>query len=175
MDKHTTYTTLAVSLFNQIPNRKNQHCTSIGITDDLASRLVNLSLTKLHAVAAKAERFLTVRIDKPILEQLLLDAANDSDNVELQDQFLYAYATNTMMREFFGMHTTEFCARRKLLGLAGKGQHRPQYCDEETEVLIWEQFQRLDHLEIRQRYLKVSEVTGQPLNIVWPAIQRHKV
>ncbi len=175
MDTPATYTALAASLFHQIPNEKNRHCPKIGMNDELASRLTSLSLSELRALTLKAERFLTIRIDKPVLEQILLEVANDDDNSELQDQFLYHYATNTMMREFFGMHTTEFCARRKLLGLAGKGQHRPQYCDEETEIRIWKQFQRFGHLDIRQRYLKVAEITGQPLNIVWPAIQRHKV
>ncbi len=175
MDTQGTYTALAVSLFQQIPSEGNQHCPKIGINGELASLLTSLTLSELHSVALKAERFLTVRIDKPVLEQALLEVASEDDNIELQDQFLYDYATNRMMREFFGMHTTEFSARRKIMGLAGKGQHRPQYCDEETEILIWKQFQRYDHLDIRQRYLKVAEVTGQPLNIVWPAIQRHEV
>lgn len=171
MDKLST--AIATTIFNEFHHTvRNYH--DIGIDDALATTLSKLTFAEVRTIASRANRFLTIHIDAESLEQLISHAANDRADSELQDRFLYNYATSAMMREFFGMHTTEFCNRRKILGLAGQGQHRPQYCNEETEIAIWTHFQANNDIEIRERYLKVSELTGQPLNIVYPAIKRNE-
>lgn len=173
MDKALTCAVFAASLLNIGTTNKSSFFT-IDISDELVSQLSQLSLTELQAVIKRSSRFMTITIDSPVLTTVLQEVANDGENAELQDQFIYHRATAKMMREFFGMHTTDFCARRKRLGLAHLGQHRPPVCDEENEVLFWREYQRLKHLEIRHRYLKIAENTGQPLNVIWPAIQRHE-
>lgn len=167
-------TAIATTLFGTVHLTGEHGHKDIGIDDELATRLSELTYSEVNTITSKANQFLTVRVDADSLERLIFDAKNKTEDNDLQDQFLYNYATSAMMREFFGMHTVEFCARRKALGLAGHGQHRPQHCNEETEVMIWNYYQSTEDLEIRKRYLKVSELTGQPLNIVYPAIKRHE-
>lgn len=174
METSSAYSELAVSLFNLIPSSKIRKDTALGITDELANRLSEITLSDIRCIASRADRFLSIRVDISALEQTLADLARHKKETALQDEYLCNQATYTMMRDLFGMHTTEFSSRRKLLGLAGKGQHRPQYCDEKTEIMIWKVWEQFGDLELRERYLKVAKTTGLPLNIIRPAIDRNK-
>jgi len=167
------YSALVQLILNSLPNLSTHDANRFGIKNELFERLKHLRPNEHVYLLEHASRFLTISFDASSIEQLLNEAQEKNRERELEDQFLYSQATNTMMRELFGMHTTEFCARRRVLGLAGQGQHRPQYCDEETEILIWRQWKKYESLEERQRYLSVAEAACQPLNIVWPAIKRH--
>lgn len=173
--KFNVCTTVATTVFNLIPDINIIPPGLLTLSDSLIEKLSRLTLKDQHYIACRAANFLSIHIDEQVLTRLLCDVKRTDEEQELEDQYIHSYATNTMMRELFGMHTTEFCARCKVLGLAGQGQHRPQYCDEATELLIWKFWKKFEHLDERTRYLKVAEVTGQPLNIVWPAIKRHIV
>lgn len=174
MDKAYTCAVFTASILNIGTTTKNKSFFTFDVPDELVSRLSNMSLSDLRAIAKHSSRFITVRIDPPELDAAMHLVANDSENAELQDQLILHKATATMMRKFFGMHTTEFCARRKRLGLTHEGQHRPLIFDEDTEALVWKEFQQLHHLEIRHRYLKVAENTGLPLNAIWSVIQKYQ-
>lgn len=83
MENTKPHKELAVSSFNLIPTSKNIHYQNLGISVDLSDRLSKLSLNELQVIASFAERYLTIRIDKPVLEHLLLDAASKKEDSEL--------------------------------------------------------------------------------------------
>ncbi len=169
---NTTLSAVATLLLNQVISKSNPPCMAIGET--LSDRLFTLSNTDRQQLVTYSSRFLSVNINEHELSAVLDKIETISEKRELEDQFLYACATNSMMRDFFGMHTTEFCARRKILGLERQGQHRPQYCDEKTEAVIWIQWKKSENeKDIRKRLLIVSETACQPLNVVWSSIKRN--
>lgn len=175
MDRSNNHSVFAISLLNLIPSLKNGQRVSYGLNEHLSSRLCQFSISDLDFIASRASRYLTVCVDAPELERVLAEISQKKEDEMLQDELLSLHATFSMMRELFGMHTTEFSARRKSLGLAGIGQHRPQSCNEETENAIWNAWQKYYDLDIRRRYLNVANVTEQPLNVVWSAVKRYQV
>src|SRR5690606_14243024 len=108
MEKSRTYKALALSFFNLLPSTKNHDCPSLGLNDELASRITLLSGQELDSLASRAHRFLTIRIDTQALEKAMQEVATDKEYSEMMNQFIFGYATHTMMHELFGMHTTEF-------------------------------------------------------------------
>ena len=147
---------------------------TLGVKKGAMNLFSQIEFSELEYISVFSRNFIGIDIDCARLVQVLEDSHQCSETREQENQFIYNQATNIMMRKLFGMHTTEFCARREVLGLAGVGRHRPNYCNEETEILIWRTWERYQTLpDERERYLAVSKDTNQALNVVWPAINKH--
>ncbi len=162
-----------MSLFCLIPDKKSYKNFPVYIDPELINQITNLKLGQQHKLAQKAYKFLSINIDSTKLEKSLMEVINIDKQKDIEDQYILLYATNIMMKELFGMHTTEFCARRKMLGLARENQHRPKHCNEETDAIIWNEWKNNEHLKVVSRYLVIAEKTEQPLNIIYSAIKRH--
>lgn len=169
-----THTTLALSLFNLIPHVTPKKLLTLGIEQDLASKIEEFSLSDIHAIASRAENFLSISINKSVLDQCLKDNERHRDEAELHDEMLARHATFRMMKDLFGMSTSEFCARRKRLGMKGEGQHRPHYCEVEDSLDIYEAWLLYAELDIPQRYLKVSDTTGFSLKVIRQSVEKNE-
>ena len=136
-----------------------------GIDSDLLYKLRKLDAYGQKLITSKADTFLSIRIDNHELQKQINNLDNQIRERELEDKYLTLQAPCKLMRELFGMHTTEFCSRRKFLGLAGQGQHRPPYCNQETELVIWNYWKETEELDGRERYLLIAQKTEQPINV----------
>lgn len=145
----------------------------IGIDNNLLYKLRKLDAYGQKLIASKADTFLSICIDNDQLQKQINNLDNQIRERELEDQHLKLQAPCKLMGELFGMHSTEFCSRRKFLGLSG-GQHRPPYCDQATELIIWNHWKATEDLDDRERYLLIAQKTEQPINVVWAAAKRYK-
>lgn len=170
------YESLAVLLFSQIPDfdspKVNSSPTHHGLDSNVIDSLSKLTLEEQRFITTRAENFLNFQFNQPVLSTLLSDLQRKQKDQEIENRFILNSATSRMMGALFGMHTTEFSARRKTLGLAGKGQHRPAKCDLNIELDIIQYWHEAEQMEERERYMHVSQKSEQAFNVVWPAIQR---
>jgi len=144
----------------------------LDIHNDLLYRLRKLDAYGQKLIASKASQFLSVVIDNNELQKQIDNLESQVNERELEDTYLMHLAPCKLMRQLFGMHATEFSQRRKFLGLSKQGQHRPRYCDEKTELIIWQQWKKTeDIIDERERYLLVSKKTKQPINIIYAAVK----
>ena len=146
----------------------------IGIDSDLLYKLRKLDAYGQKLISSKADAFLSLAMNNHELQKQVDKLDSLINEREIEDQHLKLQAPCKLMRELFGMHTTEFRARRKFLGLAGKGQHRPPYCDEETELAIWNSWKATEGIDDRERYLLIAQKVEQPINVIWAAAKRYK-
>jgi len=97
-----------------------------------------------------------------------------TDNGEnIANEFLALGAPLMMMRELFGMHANEFTLRRRVLGLKGENRGRPRI-DEVSETFIWDLWYKLRDMELRARYLKAVELSGETMLSIWTAVKRYE-
>jgi hypothetical protein len=167
------YQALMMSIINLL-----EECSElpeiIGINNDLLYKLRKLDAYGQKLITSKADTFLSLSIDNHELQKQINNLNNKIRERELEDLYLTSQAPCKLMRKLFGMHTTEFCLRRKFLGLAGQGQHRPPYCNQETELTIWRYWKETEGLDSRERYLLIAQKTEQPINVIWAAAKRYK-
>jgi len=145
----------------------------LGIDNDLLHRLRKLDAYGQKIIASKASTFLFAGINNGELQKQINSLADQLYEKELEDEYLMRQAPYKLMQELFGMHTVEFCQRRKLLGLFRQGQHRPSYCDEETESLILQHWRETKRLNMKLRYLMIAKKINQPINSIWAVAKKH--
>lgn len=173
-NQRNIFASTAATMLQALPLIKHKQLAKVGINAELSSELDALTCKELAAVSKSAEKFLTIQFDANQLKGAIQGVVGKRKDQDFQDAFLMNQATSQMMREFFGMHPSEFCARRRELGLDGLGIHRPPFCDEKTEVVIWRAWMRHEGDDERMRYLRVAEETMQPLSVIWTTIEQHK-
>ena len=145
----------------------------IALSDEELLHLSKLTLNQQRQLIDHGYHFLSVAIDAKSLRRKLNDIALMSDTHELEDQFLLLGAPHVLMRRLFGMHASEFSRRRQMLSIGGSGTGRPRTCSEQTEHIIWYQWQKYENLDERERFLRVAESTGEDLHAIWSALRDH--
>lgn len=144
-----------------------------GLNNDLLHRLRKLDSFGQKLITAKADKYLSIEINSEELQKQIDGLAEKIFDRELEDEHLTHHTPCKLMRELFGMHATEFCLRRKFLGLAGQNQHRPLYCDNDTELTIWKYWKETENMSDRERYLFIAKKMDKPINIIWAAARRY--
>lgn len=145
----------------------------VALTDEALLRLSQLTLNQQRYLIHHASHFLNIRIEPKILLRKLNDIESLSKTREMEDECLLLGAPLVLMRRLFGMHASEFSRRRQMLNIGGHATGRPKECDEDTEHLLWHQWQIHQDLEERQRFMTVAETTGVDLHVVWQALKHH--
>ena len=146
----------------------------LSINNDLLYRLRKLNSYGQKSITSKADEFLSIGIDSDELQNQIDGLAEQVCERELEDEYIQRLAPCKLMRQLFGMHATEFSQRRKFLGLAKQGQHRPRYCNKDTEFSIWQQWKNTEDMDERERYLWVAKKTDQPLNLIYAAVKSYR-
>lgn len=145
----------------------------LNIHNELLYRLRKLNAYGQNIIASKADEFLCVKIDDDELQHQINNLAEQVAERELEDEYIKCLAPCKLMRQLFGMHATEFSQRRKFLGLSKQGQHRPRYCNKDTEFAIWQHWKKTEGMDERKRYLLVAKKTDQPLNLIYAAVKSY--
>lgn len=175
MERNETSIKLASSYLEAAARQGRYASNPMGIDENLTEALNSLSLTEYHELVEKAGSFINVDLDKSSLFEVIEDIRSNRGRRNMEDHFIFHQASSKMMSELFGMNTQEFSRRRKSLGMTGNDQHRPRVVNSETEALIWKSWKTNIDMDDRDRYLSVSEETGQPLRQVWAVVKRLQV
>jgi len=143
----------------------------LGFRVDQIARLERLTLRDLHHLSQVRTHFMDVAVDAACFDRVLDHMERNQHHYDLQDELIRLRAPLDMMRVFFGMTNAEYAARRQVLGMTGTGIGRPAAPSEEEERRIWNAWQSNADQSPEQRYLRVGQTTGVPLNTVWAAIR----
>ena len=151
-----------------------QSVDQIKIKGDVLLKLLSLTVVEREALVDVANQFVKVDIDIEALDRQLNHICNHANGDKLENEFLMLGAPVSMMRELFGMHATEFSQRRNALGLKGENRGRPKV-NNDAELAIWDIWYQLRDVELRERYLKAAELTGENLLSVWTAVKKYNL
>jgi hypothetical protein len=171
METHELYSDAAQILFRKLATDHHFEADSIGLDDETVGLLVALDFSDQASLIKDAEKYLNLSIDIEALRKQLRKVESLRRDRETEDYYLIKYAPYRLMNQLFGMHATEFSQRRKRLGIDGKSG-RPVLCDERTDNLIWELWQRHKNLDLKSRYIKVAELSNQNIDTIWTSLQR---
>lgn len=146
-----------------------------GLTIEEVKALQNLRMPEWQQVVQHGNGFVRIDIDHELLQRVLERVELVREEDEQQNLMLRMLAPLPMMREIFGMHSTEYSGRRKMLGLEGTAVGRPPSCEEATEVNVWTAWQETEHIRpLWLRFVTVAEATEKPLNVIWQVVRRHE-
>ena len=173
MQKKELYDAAALTLIRELDNDDLASIEDLGLTNDVIAALATLDVNEKIELVRHASKYMKLSIDIDALERQINRIENLRDDRELENYFLIKYAPFKLMNSLFGMHATEFSHRRKRLGVDGKSG-RPNYCDEETEALVWNLWKQSENLELKERYIKTAELSNQNIDTVWSILQRYE-
>lgn len=146
----------------------------LGLRLDQIARLKRLTLGDLNHLSRVRTHFMHIAVDPTCFDRVLDHLERNKRYEDLQDELIRLRGPLAMMRSFFGMTNAEYAARRKLLGLNGTGVGRPLAPTEEEEENLWQAWKDTQGLAVEQRFLRVGQSTGIPLNTVWALVQSWK-
>lgn len=167
---HETSMMTIVNLIEECPELPDL----LSIHNDLLYRLRKLNSYGQKSITSKEDEFLSIEIDSDELQNQIDSLAEQVCERELEDEYIKRLAPCKLMRQLFGMHATEFSQRRKFLGLSKQGQHRPRYCNKDTELAIWQQWKNTEGMDERERYLLAAKKTDQTLNLIYAAVKSYR-
>ena len=144
------------------------------IETDVLYQLKRLDSAGQQKICSHASEYLFLDIDNARLQQVISFVKQQMAENTLEYEYLQRLAPHLLMRDLFGIHSRDFSQRRKFLGLANKGQHRPKACDKETEFLIWQQWKRHECLNERDRYLYIAKEHQLPINCIYAAVKSYR-
>lgn len=143
----------------------------LDFTIDEIRQISQLPVKAIQHLARMSGHFLDIKTDHSCFNKIMAHLHHELADDALQDDLLRSEAPITMMSTLFGMSTTEYLQRQKLLGIPSRGAGRPSLPNEETQVAIWESWIKTEGLPLPQRYLTVGKETEQPLRALWSLIQ----
>lgn len=143
----------------------------LDFTVDEIRQLSQLPVKAIKHLARMSSHFLEIKTDHSCFRKIMAHLHHELANDALQDDLLRLEAPITMMNTLFGMSTTEYIQRQKLLGITGCGAGRPALPSDEEQIVIWESWIKTEGLPLAERYQHVGKETGQPLRALWSLIQ----
>ena len=143
----------------------------LDFTVDEIRQLSQLSVKSIKHLTRLSGHFLEIKTDHDCFRKIMAHLLQESVNDDLQDELLRLEAPITMMQTLFGMSTTEYIQRQKLLGISGHGAGRPKLPSDEEQITIWESWIKTEGKPLPERYHQIAEEMKQPLRVLWSLIQ----
>lgn len=171
METHELYSDAAQLLFRRLATDHHFEAGCLGLDDETISLLIALNFNDQVSLIKDAAKYLNLSIDSDALRKQLRKIESLRRDREIEDYYLIKYAPYKLMNQLFGMHATEFSQRRRRLGIDGKSG-RPVLCNEQTDSMIWELWTRYQSLDLKNRYIKVAELSNQNIDTIWSSLQR---
>lgn len=157
-----------------------RYCESFGFTFDEMNALNQLSLDELFIISRESAPFLAVTVHHDVLRLLL---AKSREEVLQQQRINFAIRLGgsiALLSHYFGLTSNEVSLRRRLLDIVIPYGRTP-IPDEETDALIWRQWQKcrvanLESTEALEAMIQVTEKLSAQhdkptLTVVWNRIK----
>ncbi|ELY5218307.1 DUF2857 domain-containing protein [Yersinia enterocolitica] len=157
-----------------------RYCESFGFTFDEMNALNQLSLDELFIISRESAPFLAVTVHHDALRLLL---AKSREEVLQQQRINFAIRLGgsiALLSHYFGLTSNEVSLRRRLLDIVIPYGRTP-IPDEETDALIWRQWQKcrvanLESTEALEAMIQVTEKLSAQhdkptLTVVWNRIK----
>ncbi len=143
----------------------------LDFTVDEVQQLSQLPIKALKHLARLSGHFMAVKTDHDCFAKVIAHLNRELENDTLQDELLRHQAPIIMMNTLFGMSTTEYIQRQKVLGIPRQGAGRPPLPSDDEQAAIWHSWVKTEGLSLPQRYLEVACETDLPLRALWSLIQ----
>jgi hypothetical protein len=103
--------------------------------------LRSLTLAELQRLAGLGDTFLTVRVDRAVLERVLDHLQREREAMKIRDALIRRGAPSGLLHALYGLSPAEVAALRRLLGVASAGG-RPALPDESGAERAWRWWHR---------------------------------
>lgn len=143
----------------------------LDLTPEEVQQLAGLNVKALRYLAKLSGHFLTIKTDHDCFAKMMRHLETEMAQESLIDELLQQGAPYTMLKALFGLSTSEFTRRQKLLGMPQRGAGRPHALDEETQGRVWEAWRATEKLPLGERYLALSRTTELPIMSLWSLTQ----
>ncbi len=143
----------------------------LDFTIDEVRQLSQLPVKALKHLSRMSSHFMEVKTDHSCFAKIMAHLQRELESDALQDELMHHQAPIIMMNSLFGMTTTEYIQRQKLLGIPRQGAGRPSHPSDDEQSAIWHSWIKTEGAPVAERYLKVGQETGHPLRILWSLIQ----
>lgn len=143
----------------------------LDLTPEEVHQLTQLSVKALRHFSKLSGHFLTIKTDHECFSKMMKHLQMEMEQETVIDELIIHEAPITMMIELFGMSSSEYIQRQKLLGVPQRGAGRPAALDDDTQAEVWHRWKATEPLPPLERYLAVSRETSLPLRSLWSLIQ----
>lgn len=143
----------------------------LDLTPEEVHQLTQLNVKALRHFSKLSGHFLTIKTDHDCFSKMMKHLQMEMEQEAVIDELIEHEAPITMMIELFGMSSSEYIQRQRLLGVPQRGAGRPAALDDEIQVEVWRQWKATQHQPQLERFLTVSRETGLPLRSLWSLIQ----
>jgi hypothetical protein len=157
---------LAAYLVHAIQELKAGEMVDSGVDPEVLRALDGLTGDQLFKVV---ERYFLrthpsqfIRIDTEAMAKLVIAQGASAREEALIDEFILRGATKDMMRDFFGLRSTQVSERRKALNTHSNRGRKARITDEERDR-IFDSWQSIRLSDKRERLICVARETGIPL------------
>lgn len=148
---------------------------SIGLDIDTINMLYKLKPEQLHSLSKTYIKSkvssAAFGIDASTISNIINVAANESEMLDILDQYIIHGASKLMIEKFFGVRSTQFATRKRILGVTTNNKGRKKYISDNEKRDIYNAFTETDEQDERRRYLQVALKTNQSLHNVYVTIQ----
>ncbi len=114
---------------------------SMGFEPGDIQLLRSLTLAELHRLAGLGGTFLTIRVDRTVLERVLDHLQREREAAKIRDALIRQGAPSGLLHALYGLSPAEVAALRRLLGVTSMGG-RPALPDEAAAERAWRWWHR---------------------------------
>ena len=147
---------------------------SLGLGIDTINMLHKLKPEQLHSLS---KTYMKTKVGKSVLgidattiSNIINAAANESEMLDVLDEYIIHGASKRMVKDFFGIRSTQFAARKRILGVPTT-RGRKKYITDDEKREIYDAFTETKEPDERRKYLEVAKKTNQSLHNVYVIIQ----
>lgn len=153
-----------------------RYCESLGFSPQELCELTRLTADDILFLSNSPVQFMNVSIDHDMLSKMLARTGQERQFQQRLEAALSLGASIEFVNHYFGLSTLEVCARRRLIGLFVR-QGRNLAPDEETEVLVWNTWQKvdvkkLDSPEALQAMMDIAREHDLSLTVIWNLLKQ---
>ena len=153
-----------------------RYCESLGFSPQELCELTRLTADDILFLSNSPVQFMNVSIDHDMLSKMLARTGQERQFQQRLEEALSLGASIEFVNHYFGLSTLEVCARRRLIGLFVR-QGRNLAPDEDTEVLVWNTWQKvdvkkLDSPQALQAMMDIAREHDLSLTVIWKLLKQ---
>jgi|GEM_PF-32363 len=134
---------LITHVLNEARYGHYHYCRALGFTEDIVSRLQNLTPSALTHLTHSQALWIKPQLDKGLFNRLMEHIEQEEMRNQLVNRALSLGASCPMLRHFFGLSPQAAAVHRRALGLSYNDRGRPKELSESEKLSTWRRWMEL--------------------------------